>query len=287
MGLMPGSTDEAMVEGERVRYYAAGSGPPVVLLHGLGGSAAVWHRNLPALSGRFRVFAPELWGAAPDGGRGGPDTPEGPEAGVRFVSGFLDAVGCASAHLVGGSLGGFMAGSTAIADPGRVRSLTLIGTAGLGRRIAFSQRLLTLPLIGEAMFRPSRRRVRRMLAMLIAEWDADAERLVDELYAVRCQPGVSRRMLEVLRSGINLLGVKRSTRLLPALCDVQTPTLLVWGSRDPLFPIEDARRAAGVLHDAELLVVEGSGHWPYLEAPETFNRALLGFLARSEEALGQ
>ncbi|MCI0888801.1 MAG: alpha/beta hydrolase, partial [Chloroflexi bacterium] len=66
---------------------------------------------------------------------------------------------------------------------------------------------------------------------------------------------------------------------------VRTPTLLVWGSRDPLFPIEDARRAARVLRDAELLVVEGSGHWPYLEAPETFNRALLGFLARSEEAL--
>ena len=281
MGLMPADPDEAMVEGERVRYYAAGSGPPVVLLHGLGGSAAVWHRNLPALKRRFRVFAPELWGAAPEGG-GGESTPE---AGVRFVTGFLDAVGCASAHLVGGSLGGFMAGATAIAEPGRVRSLTLIGTVGLGRRIAFSQRLLTLPLIGEAMFRPSRRRVRRMLAMLIAEWDADAERLVDELYAVRCQPGVSRRMLEVLRSGINLLGVKRSTRLLPALSGIETPTLLVWGSRDPLFPIEDARRAARVLHDAELLVVEGSGHWPYLEAPETFNQALLGFLARSEKAL--
>ena len=278
MGLMPADADEAMVGGELVRYYAAGSGPPVVLLHGLGGSAAVWHRNLPALKRRFRVFAPELWGA--DGH--GESTPE---AGVRFVTGFLDAVGCASAHLVGGSLGGFMAGSTAIAEPGRVRSLTLIGTAGLGRRIAFSQRLLTLPLIGEAMFRPNRRRVRRMLAMLIAEWDADAERLVDELYAVRCQPGVPGRMLEVLRSGINLLGVKRSTRLLPALCDVRTPTLLVWGSRDPLFPIEDARRAAGVLRDAELLVVEGSGHWPYLEAPETFNPALLRFLGRSEEAL--
>ncbi|MCI0779318.1 MAG: alpha/beta fold hydrolase [Chloroflexi bacterium] len=278
MGLMPADADEAMVGGELVRYYAAGSGPPVVLLHGLGGSAAVWHRNLPALKRRFRVFAPELWGA--DGH--GESTPE---AGVRFVTGFLDAVGCASAHLVGGSLGGFMAGSTAIAEPGRVRSLTLIGTAGLGRRIAFSQRLLTLPLVGEAMFRPSRRRVRRMLAMLIAEWDADAERLVDELYAVRCQPGVPGRMLEVLRSGINLLGVKRSTRLLPALCDVRTPTLLVWGSRDPLFPIEDARRAARVLRGAELLVVEGSGHWPYLEAPETFNPALLGFLGRAEEAL--
>ncbi len=278
MGLMQADADEATVDGERVRYYAAGSGPAVVLLHGLGGSAAVWHRNLPALSGRFRVFAPELWGA---NGRG----ESTPQAGVRFVTGFLDAVGCRSAHLVGGSLGGFMAGSTAIADPNRVRSLTLIGTAGLGRRIAFSQRVLTLPLVGEAMFRPSRRRVRGMLAMLIREWDADAERLVDELYDVRRQPGVARRMLAVLRSGINILGVKRSVRLLPALCDVQTPTLLVWGSHDPLFPIEDARRAAGALHDAELLVVEGAGHWPYLEAPETFNQALLAFLARSEEAL--
>ena len=180
-------------------------------------------------------------------------------------------------------LGGFIAGATAISEPGRVRSLTLIGTAGLGRRVALSQRLLTLPLVGEAMFRPSRRRVERMLAMLLREWDADAERLVDELYAIRCEPGVPRRMLEVLRSGINIFGVKRSTRLMPALCGVRTPTLLVWGSHDPLFPIADARRAAAVLYDAELLVVEGAAHWPYLEAPETFNPALLGFLARCEE----
>ncbi len=281
MGLMRADAQEAMVDGERIRYYAAGSGPPVVLLHGLGGSAAVWHRNLPALSGRFRVFAPEMWG----GGRMRSRERSTPETGVRLVTGFLDAVGCWSAHLVGGSLGGFIAGSMAISEPDRVRSLTLIGTAGFGRRIAFSQRLLTLPLVGEAMFRPSRRRVHRMLAMLVRDWDADAERLVDELYAIRREPGVARKMLEVLRSGINLLGVKRSVRLLPALCGVRTPTLLVWGSHDPLFPLADARRAAGVLHDAELLVVEGSGHWPYLEAPETFNPALLGFLARCEEML--
>ena len=276
---MPAEAHEAVIEGERVRYYAAGSGPPVVLLHGLGGSAAVWHRNVAVLSGRYRVFAPELWGA----GRGDSGGRATPEAGVRFVTGFLDAVGAPSAHLVGGSLGGFIAGATAISEPGRVRSLTLIGTAGLGRRVALSQRLLTLPLVGEAMFRPSRRRVERMLAMLLREWDADAERLVDELYAIRCEPGVPRRMLEVLRSGINIFGVKRSTRLMPALCGVRTPTLLVWGSHDPLFPIADARRAAAVLYDAELLVVEGAAHWPYLEAPETFNPALLGFLARCEE----
>ena len=121
--------------------------------------------------------------------------------------------------------------------------------------------------------------------MLVHEWDTDAERLVDELYAVRRRPGVSRRMLEVLRSGIDIRGVKESARLLPALCDVATPTLLVWGSHDPLFPIEDARRAAGVLRDAELVVVQECGHWPYLEAPETFNAALLGFLDRCEAAL--
>ena len=282
MGLMPADARETMVGGERVRYYAAGSGPPVVLLHGLGGSAAVWHRNFSALSGRYRVFAPEIWGGQTrSAGRFTPET------GVHLVTGFLDAVECPSAHLVGGSLGGLIAGSTAISEPGRVRSLTLIGTAGLGRRIAFSQRVLTLPLVGEAMFRPSRRRVRRMLAMLVRDWDADAERLVDELYAIRREPGVARQMLEVLRSGINLFGVKRSVRLLPALCAVRKPTLLVWGSHDPLFPLADARRAASVLPDAELLVVQGSGHWPYLEAPETFNPALLGFLARCEEMLVQ
>ena len=281
MRLMLADAREVEVEGQRVRYYTAGAGPPVVLLHGLGGAAVVWYRNVRALADSYTVYVPELWGAGrtPVRGRSMPETV------ARFVAGLLDAVGAASAHLVGGSLGGIVAGFTAIRAPERVRSLTLVGTAGLSHRIAPSQRLLSLPLVGEALLlRPSRSRVSGMLKLLIRRWDADAERLVDELYALRCEPGVPRQMLEALRSGVDVFGVKRSVRLLPALCDVRVPSLLVWGSRDPLFPLSDARHAAEVLHDTSLHVVEGSGHWPYLEFSAEFNHVLLAFLARSEQA---
>ena len=281
MSLMPGEPREAVVDGEPVRYYEAGSGPAVVLLHGLGGAAAVWYRNVPELAERHTVYVPELWGP----GRLTQRDPLTPQTGVRFISGFLDAVGRSDAHLVGGSLGGLIAGFAAIERPERVRSLTLTGTAGLGGQIALSQRLLCLPLVGELLFRPSRRRVRRMLRALLLGWDAGVEELVDELYARRREPGVPRQMLAVLRGGVDARGVKRSVQLLPRLGNVAVPTLLVWGRHDPMFPLTLAERAVNLIPAARLHVVEESRHWPYLERPGEFNRVLLEFIAAAETRL--
>ena len=62
MGLMPSDSQVVMVNGEPVRCFCAGSGPPLVLLHGLGGAAVVWYRNLPVLAEHYTVYAPDLWG---------------------------------------------------------------------------------------------------------------------------------------------------------------------------------------------------------------------------------
>ena len=251
---MRAESHEALVDGERVRYFVAGTGPPVVLLHGLGGSRHVWHRNLPEIAKRYTVYAPDLWGP----GRFKKREPF--------------------------TLGGLVAGSTAVWAAERVRSITLVDSAGLGKEISLSQRLLTLPLVGELLFRPSRARVRRMLKLLVQRWDSKADDLVEELYAHRLQPGVPQQMLTVLRSGVNMLGMKRSAQLLAHAASVRAPSLIIWGSRDPLFPVAHGERAAGMLPDAMLHVVEGSGHWPYLEYPDEFNRVLLRFLDEQNRA---
>jgi len=176
MGLMPEVAHEVMVNGERVRYYRSGAGPAVVVLHGLGGAGVVWHRTMPALIGRYDVIAPDLWGL----GRY-----EGEvltiEMGVGFVAGLLDPMEASDAHLVGSSLGGLIAGHLALRRPDQVRPLTLVASAGLGRHIAWSQRLMTLSGVGELFFRPTRGRVQRMLRLLVRVGQIDPE-LADALY---------------------------------------------------------------------------------------------------------
>ena len=267
-----------MVDGEPVRYFVAGSGEPVLLLHGLGGSGVVWYRNLPVLAQHHRVYAPDLWGP----GRFTRREPYSPAMGVKFVTDFLDSIGCDSAHLVGSSLGGLVAANAAVWASRRALSLTLVDSAGLGREIAWSQKLLTLPGVGELLFRPSRGRIRKMLGSLVRHWDNGADDLVEELYQDRCKPGVPSQMLGVLRSGVSIFGVKRSVQLLPYVDRVNVPSLIVWGSLDPLFPVMHARRMADRLPDARLHVVEGSGHWPYLEYPDEFNELLLRFFAEQQ-----
>jgi pimeloyl-ACP methyl ester carboxylesterase len=159
MSLMQAERREVVAGGALVRYYAEGDDPPLLLLHGLGGAAVVWYRNLPKLARSYTVLAPDLWGPGRHGGKRFTL-----DVGVRFVADFLDAVGHRSAHLVGSSLGGVIAGFTAVREPSHVRSLTLVDSAGLGREIALSQRLLSLPFVGDIAFRPKVHRVRQMLA---------------------------------------------------------------------------------------------------------------------------
>jgi pimeloyl-ACP methyl ester carboxylesterase len=273
MGLMPSDSQVVMVNGEPVRCFCAGSGPPLVLLHGLGGAAVVWYRNLPVLAEHYTVYAPDLWGPGRHSGSQSPT----PERGVRFLFGFMDALGHTSAHVVGSSLGGLIAGFAAAHDPSRMKSLTLVDSAGLGREIAFSQRLISLPIVGEIVFRSSLTRVKRLLRMLVRNDQAVTAELTDALYEARAQPGVAHQMLSALRAGVNIFGVRSSVQI-PDLRVTGVPTLIVWGALDPLLPLAHARSAERTMPGSKLVVIDNVGHWGYLEAPERFNDVLLEFL---------
>ena len=225
------------------------------------------------ISERFAVFAPDLW--APDGDQMR-ERPS-PESGVAFLRSFMDAAGIERAHLVGSSLGGLIAGHFTIAHPERTRSLTLVGSAGLGREIAWSQRFLTLPGIGEFFFRPTERRIRTMLKLLMRRGDTPEE-LVRELHQESTEPGVTNQMLAALRAGVSLTGVRRSVRFLDGLVHAEIPVLICGGGSDPLFPTRHIKQAAAAIPGAREHVFEGSGHWPYFEDATSFNGALLDFL---------
>ena len=274
MALMPVSSSDIVLKSETVRYFRMGSGPALVLLHGLGGSPLVWHRNIQALSGHYTVIAPDLWGPGRNVDRGSLDM----RSGFDFLVRLLDGLAIERAHLVGSSLGGLFAMLAGIEKPERVLSITLVGSAGFGREIAWTDRIFTLPWLGEFVFRPSLGGMKKMMRMLLADPRLASDELVQALYEERLQPGVPGQMLAALRAGVGLRGVKEEIQLLPRASELKVPTLVMWGARDPLFPPLQAQRAANAIPGARLKLFEGSGHWPYLERADEFNQELLSFL---------
>ncbi len=137
---------EVDLNGSRVHYLTAGDGPHLVLLHGLGDSARDWQWVLPALARRFRAIAPDFPGF---GESDRPRAAYSPACFAEFVAGFLDALHVPSAVVVGNSLGGLAALRFALADPGRVPALVLVGAAGLGREVNPGMKRMALSGLGE------------------------------------------------------------------------------------------------------------------------------------------
>src|SRR5215216_4493606 len=123
---------EIEVEGLPIHYLTAGTGPPLVLLHGAGDNALDWRWVMPALAANHRVYAPDLPGS-PDSAR--PAADYSPAFFERFVAGFLDASGIERVAVAGNSLGGLIALRLALSEPARVTALILIDSAGLGRTV--------------------------------------------------------------------------------------------------------------------------------------------------------
>ena len=200
------------VEGARIHAIHAGTGPDVVLLHGLSGSRHWWRLTLPALADGYRVHVPELVGFGRS--RGGWRQP-GMGRLVELVRGWLAALGISSPHLVGHSMGGQISLHLATVLP--LRTLTLVSASGIPRALGW---LAAVRLVGHAL--PPRR------------WGAPG-----------FWPTIA---LDALRTGPRRLALA-SWHLLaddvrPLLGGVSCPTLVVWGALDPLIPVADGERLA-------------------------------------------
>jgi pimeloyl-ACP methyl ester carboxylesterase len=134
------------IRGRTIRYLTAGSGTPMVLLHGNEDSARDWQWVLPDLARRYRVLAPDL----PGFGAGDRTKGDYSSAGLtEFVAGFVDGLDLPRAIVVGNSLGGRVALDYALNAPGRVEALVLVDAAGLGAEIDTGSKVQTLPFVGE------------------------------------------------------------------------------------------------------------------------------------------
>jgi len=272
----------ARVNGYEVRYQRAGRGPLVVFVHGIGASLEFWTPNLLGLADAFQVCALDL----PGFGRSPVPATTPTLADVpAFFDAFLDHLGAERAAFVGNSMGGLVVLTYALARPERVSHLGLVASAGLGRDLQLDLRLLALPLLPEILFRPTPGFARRAIRALFYQPPEDVESLAMTWLAHIRRPGARQHFLRIARQGIGLRGQKPEVILRDRLPQVQPPTLIVWGDRDPVIPVAHAHTAARLIPRCALVVFPDCGHCPQLERAAAFNALLGRFLSAPEAVL--
>lgn len=259
------------VNGHDLHYVTAGDGPPLVFLHGVLGSHKVWAHLADEMAESHTVIAPDLFGV---GASAKPlaDYSLGGHAGV--VRDLLNSLDITEVTLIGHSLGGGIAMEFTYLFPERVKGLVLVASGGLGREVNLLLRAPTfpgaewlLPVVASGFARRQGNVLRRGLQMVGVRGSTDVAEAWHGFEQL--VDGDSRRaFLATIRAVVGPDGQRVSAaELLPRM---KIPTLVVWGERDRLIPMSHAKAAVEYLPDARLVVFEGAGHFPHLDQPDRF-----------------
>jgi Predicted hydrolases or acyltransferases (alpha/beta hydrolase superfamily) len=255
------------VGSQRIRYQKAacpgeGGGVPVVLLHGFGGDLGNWMFNQSALAQSRDAYAVDLPG---HGGSSKTLVDGSLESLADSVVAWADAVGLKEFHLVGHSMGAAVAQAVALRAPDRVRSLALLCAPTLGER-------LNRDYVEGFVTAQRRKDLQPFIGMLFADPALVTREMLDDLVAYKRRDGVPQALRELADVG---LGERSIAALAAKLSGLSVPTLAIYGARDQI--VQGTTPAtAGV----ETEIIKDCGHMPHLEAAETVNALLAGFLGR-------
>ncbi len=266
------------VDGAPVNVIDIGSGDPVLLIHGLGGSWPNWLEQLPVLAATHRTIAFDLpgFGASPM-----PPLPVTIPGYARTVAGLMDALDLPSAAIVGNSMGGEISAELALEAPERVQRLVLVSPAGVSTahvarrlpaiRAAYPAVSALAAWVGANADQVVRRpRLRAAALSLVATRSREiaAEFAAEQIRGVG-KPGFM-PALEAL--------IVHSQTLRERLPDIGCPTLVVWGDQDPVVPVRDAEVFASQIPGARKVIWSQTGHVAMFERAAEFNALLQGFL---------
>ncbi|MFT8246955.1 alpha/beta fold hydrolase [Roseomonas sp. BN140053] len=259
---MPHTEFTRSIRGHELRVLRGGEGPPLLFLHGATGGAE-WLPALEELSARFDVIAPEHPGF---GGKDAPSWLDTVNDMAYFYLDVLAALELRGVHLVGASLGGWIAAELAVRNTSRLASLTLAGAAGL--------HVPGVPQVD--IFRSSdEQRIRDLF---------HDQSLADRMVERELRPELEDALLRDRQTAARLMWQPRSydPHLHKWLHRVDVPTLLVWGEQDRLFPPAHAEAYRALIPGSRATVLPECGHLPPVEKPREFVAALNGFLAEKE-----
>jgi 4,5:9,10-diseco-3-hydroxy-5,9,17-trioxoandrosta-1(10),2-diene-4-oate hydrolase len=267
------------LEGDyRLHYHEAGDGPALVLLHGSGPGVSGWSN----FRGNFAVFAERFRTVVFDmPGFGRSERPQLDRAYPRVAADalvvLLDKLGMARAHLLGNSMGGYVALEFALAYPDRVDRLVLMGPGGLAVNVLGPETSEGARRLGEFMMAPSREAMAAWVDTMVANQKVVDDALIDERLANALAPGALESTLAIFAS----LGQHpEPVPLWARLKGVKAPTLVTWGRDDRMLPVEGALLGFRQLPNAELHIFSKCGHWAQVERKDDFERLVIDFLTR-------
>lgn len=246
--------------------------PPLVLVHGFGGDKDNWVMLAPHLTDRYHVIVPDLVGFG-DNARAD-HVPYAIVDQTNRLIAFLDALGIKQCHLVGNSMGGWIALQAALDHPDRLTTLTLVNNAGVQGKE--ESELQKMPRDGVSPLVPTDAAdIRRLMAFIAHKPRFIPSRFLDVTFAERAPHlGLLDKIFWIIVED----GEKRP--LNERLRDVKAPTLIIWGRHDRLIHVSCVAELEAGIPQAESVVFEDAGHVPMLEKPAAMAGTLRRFLAK-------
>jgi pimeloyl-ACP methyl ester carboxylesterase len=273
-----GAPESKQVEifGQKIHYLESGAAtnPAVILLHGLGGDVSNWAMTIPALSGKYHVYAPDQIGFGKS---------DKPLANYRvamlveFLDVFCRKLGVQKATLVGNSLGGWTAAAFALAHPEKVDKIVLVDAAGYSSKRWGGPEMTKEAL---AALNPSTTEdFKRLLSLILYNKAMLTDQFLETALTNKLKRGdgyTINSFIESIVRGEDFLDGRTKA--------IKTPTLVVWGKDDGLTPLGLGKAFTEDIPGAQLVVIDNCGHVPQMEKPAEFNSALLKFLAAVQTA---
>jgi len=272
------SIHTVLVHDQRIAYLDVGAGPPVILIHGFGGSMWQWEQQQHTLSQHFRVLTLDLPGA------GLSDKPEidyRPDQMLDFFVGFMDAVNIPQATLVGNSMGAGLAIGMALAHPTRVAKLVLIDglpqhvmeklTSPSVRRAIETSAPSWLVSFGNMLF--GGLMTESVLREIVHDQALLTPAVIERSNRNRQRPGLVNPLMTV-RENLPLWESGFATRV----GEITHPTLVIWGEEDRVFPIAVGDELHQTIKGSRFIRIPKAGHIPQWERPDLVNQELITFI---------
>jgi len=282
----PGQIQFVVVHGHRRAYRMMGSGPALLLLHGLGCDSSTWLPVMHKLAEDFTVLAPDLLG------HGESDKPDADYSLGGYANGMRDLLtihGIDKVTVVGHSFGGGVAMQFAYQFPERTERIALVSTGGLGPEVSPFIRFLTVPgsgiVVGASARRPLRIVVTTALRGL-SRLPLAATRDLDEVAAIYESFADPRARRAVQRAAGHVVNWRRQyvTMTDRAYLARLMPVLAIWGKDDFVIPSSHAETVNAYATNAEVHVFDKSGHFPHKDHPDEFIALLLAFIEENKPA---
>jgi 2-hydroxy-6-oxonona-2,4-dienedioate hydrolase len=260
--------------GIRTRYLSSGADnqPPLIFLHGTGGHAEAFTRNIGEHGKFFRTFAIDMVG---HGWTDKPDRPMDIAAYVDHLVRFLDAMRIDRAHISGESLGGWVGARFALSNRDRLDRLVLNTTGGSTAHPQVMAKIIELST--RAATDPTWEFIKARLEWLMADPRSVTDDLVAARQAIYAAPGFKEAMKRILV--LQDMDVRKRNMISDAdWAQITADTLVLWTTHDPTNPVEEGARISSLIPKSSFVVMKNCGHWPQFEDAPTFNAIHIDFL---------